>query len=168
MQNSLGFGELEGAFFASSLHFRLVVVDPYFNSNHYALEEAITFCFVSSQKFLAGVHTFFLLFRSHLSSIHLRVTATRHGWYGVMDDMVRWTMTDIQHGGHVTHFNPLKTEFLLKSIYKFSPYLTGNTFRLSYKAQPDNAICGNSCCLLWEPYGTHKYTLWEKCRVLVC
>jgi hypothetical protein len=44
--------------------------------------------------------------------------------------------------------NPLKTEFLLNNIYKFSPYLTGNTSRLRYKAQPVNAVWGNSRCLL--------------------
>jgi hypothetical protein len=36
--------------------------------------------------------------------------------------------------------NPLKIEFLLRNIYKFSPYLTGNTSRLRYKAQPVNAV----------------------------
>jgi hypothetical protein len=64
--------------------------------------------------------------------------------------------------------NPLKTEFFLNNIYKFSVYLTGNTLRLHYKAQPVNAIWGNSRCLLREPYGTHKYTVWAECRVLVC
>jgi hypothetical protein len=33
-------------------------------------------------------------------------------------------------------------------IYKLSPYLTGNTLRLRYKAQPVNAVWGNSRCLL--------------------
>jgi hypothetical protein len=65
-------------------------------------------------------------------------------------------------------FNPLKTEFPLNNIYKFSPYLTGNTLRLHYKAQPVNAVWGNSRCLLWEPYGTHRYIVWAECRVLVC
>jgi hypothetical protein len=32
--------------------------------------------------------------------------------------------------------NPLKTEFLLNNIYKSSSYLTRNTLRLRYKAQP--------------------------------
>jgi hypothetical protein len=53
----------------------------------------------------------------------------------------------------------------LNNIYKFSSYLTGNTSRLHYKAQPVNAVCGNSRCLLWEPYGTHSYTVWAECRV---
>jgi hypothetical protein len=43
---------------------------------------------------------------------------------------------------------PLKTEFLLNNIYKSRPSLTGNTLRLHYKAQPVNAVWGNSCCLL--------------------
>jgi hypothetical protein len=44
--------------------------------------------------------------------------------------------------------NPLKTEFRLSEIYKFSSYLTGNTLRLHYKAQPVNAVWGISRCLL--------------------
>jgi hypothetical protein len=36
--------------------------------------------------------------------------------------------------------NSLKTEYLLNNIYKFSSYLTGNTLRLHYKAQPVNAV----------------------------
>jgi hypothetical protein len=32
------------------------------------------------------------------------------------------------------------TEFLLKNIYNFSSYLTGNTLRLRYKDQPVNAV----------------------------
>jgi hypothetical protein len=36
--------------------------------------------------------------------------------------------------------NPLKTEFLLNNIYKFSSYLTGNILRLRYKAQLVNAV----------------------------
>jgi hypothetical protein len=44
-----------------------------------------------------------------------------------------------------------------------SPYLTGNTLRLRYRAQPVNAVWGNSRCLLWEAYKTHKYILWAEC-----
>jgi hypothetical protein len=33
-------------------------------------------------------------------------------------------------------------------IYKLSSYLTGNTLRLRYKAQPVNAVWGNRRCLL--------------------
>jgi hypothetical protein len=47
-----------------------------------------------------------------------------------------------------TVVNPLKTGFLLNNIYESSPYLTGNTLRLHYKAQPVNAVWGNSRCLL--------------------
>jgi hypothetical protein len=45
-------------------------------------------------------------------------------------------------------------------IYTFILYLTGNTLRLRYRAQPVNAVWGNSHCLLWEPYGTNKYIVW--------
>jgi hypothetical protein len=38
------------------------------------------------------------------------------------------------------YINPLKTEFLLNDVYKSSPYLTGKTLRLRYKAQPVNAV----------------------------
>jgi hypothetical protein len=63
-------------------------------------------------------------------------------------------------------FNPLKIYCLLNSTYKFSSYLTGNTLRLRYKAQPVNAVYGNSRCLLRKSYGTHKYTLWKEFKVL--
>jgi hypothetical protein len=63
-------------------------------------------------------------------------------------------------------FKPLQTEFLLNNIHKSSSYLTRNTLHLRYKAQPVNAVWGNSRCLLWELYGTYKYTLWAECRVL--
>jgi hypothetical protein len=66
--------------------------------------------------------------------------------------------------------NPLKTEYLLNNIQKFSSYLTGNTLRLHYKAQQVNAVWGNSCCLLWEPYGTHRHCVgrMQSFSVLVC
>jgi hypothetical protein len=46
-----------------------------------------------------------------------------------------------------------------------SPYLTGNTLRLHYKAQPVNAVWGNNHCLFSGPYGTHRYSVWAECRV---
>jgi hypothetical protein len=49
-----------------------------------------------------------------------------------------------------------------------STYLTGNTSCLRYRAQPVNTVWGNSRCLLWEPYGTHRYSLWTERKVLVC
>jgi hypothetical protein len=58
--------------------------------------------------------------------------------------------------GGLYKLNPLRNEFLLNNIYKFSPYLTGNTLRLRYRDQSVNAVRGNSRCLLWEPCGTHK------------
>jgi hypothetical protein len=65
------------------------------------------------------------------------------------------------------NIKPLKAEFILNSIYKFSSYLTENILCLLYKDQSVNAVRGNNRCL-WEPYGTHKYTLGAECRVLVC
>jgi hypothetical protein len=32
--------------------------------------------------------------------------------------------------------------------HRYSPYLTGNTLHLHYRAQPVNAVWGNSRCLL--------------------
>jgi hypothetical protein len=54
---------------------------------------------------------------------------------------------------------------LLPSVFnvqEFRLYLTGNTLRLRYKAQPVNAFWGNSRCLLWESYEIYKYTVWAK------
>jgi hypothetical protein len=65
-------------------------------------------------------------------------------------------------------FNHLKTEFFHNFIKRFSSHLTGNKLSLSYKTQPVNAVWGKSRCLLWEPYGTHKSTVWAECGVLVC
>jgi hypothetical protein len=36
--------------------------------------------------------------------------------------------------------------------------------RLRYKAQPVNYVWGNSLCLLWEPYLTHRYNICVECR----
>jgi hypothetical protein len=58
---------------------------------------------------------------------------------------------------HTEHINTL--------CEHFSSYLTGNTLRLRYEAQPVNAVSGNSHCLLWEPYGTYEYTVWVEFRV---
>jgi hypothetical protein len=44
--------------------------------------------------------------------------------------------------GYKLQFKPLKTEFLLNTIYKFSSYLTGNTLGLRYKDQPAIAVWG--------------------------
>jgi hypothetical protein len=37
-----------------------------------------------------------------------------------------------------------------------------------HQTEPVNPVWGNSRCLLGEPYGTHRYTVWAECRVLVC
>jgi hypothetical protein len=48
----------------------------------------------------------------------------------------------------ILHVNLLKICFPLNIIYKPSPYLTGSTPHLRYRAQPVNAVWGNSRCLL--------------------
>jgi hypothetical protein len=48
----------------------------------------------------------------------------------------------------LSDLNPSNTEFILNNVYKFCLHLTGNTLRLHYKAQPVNAVWGNSRCLL--------------------
>jgi hypothetical protein len=65
----------------------VVIVDPAFISSYYALQEAIIFCFISSQEFLTGVHVSFLEFRSHLFRHLLCIlfVELQH----IMDDMVR-------------------------------------------------------------------------------
>jgi hypothetical protein len=45
-------------------------------------------------------------------------------------------------------------------VYELRSYLTGNTLCLRYKAQPVNSVRGNGRCLLWQPYGTHRYPPW--------
>jgi hypothetical protein len=45
---------------------------------------------------------------------------------------------------------------------------TSQETRLRYKDQPVNAVQGNSRCLLWEPYGTHKYILCAEWGLLIC
>jgi hypothetical protein len=52
------------------------------------------------------------------------------------------------------------------NIYKFSPYLTGNTLRLRHKCQPVNSVQGNTRCMLWEPYKTQKHIVLAGCGVL--
>jgi hypothetical protein len=54
--------------------------------------------------------------------------------------------------------NHLKTEFLLNNIYKSSSYLTGNTLRLYYKAQPVNAVWG-TVAVYCENHAEHTDTL---------
>jgi hypothetical protein len=50
----------------------------------------------------------------------------------------------------------LKTAFLLRNIYNFSSYLTGNALRLGYNDQPVNAVCK-----IWGSYsgGYEKFCL---------
>jgi hypothetical protein len=50
--------------------------------------------------------------------------------------------------------SPLKPGFLLNNIYKSSSYLTGNTLRLHYKAQPVNAVWGISLFIVRTIWNT--------------
>jgi hypothetical protein len=44
--------------------------------------------------------------------------------------------------------DPLILKLISIMLKSFGSYLTGNTIRLRYKAQPVNAVWGNSRCLL--------------------
>jgi hypothetical protein len=60
----------------------------------------------------------------------------------------------------------LQNDFLLNNILEYSSYLTGNIVSTT---KPSRLICwANSRCLLWEPHGTHKYSVSAECRVLIC
>jgi hypothetical protein len=90
--------------FAYPLHFMLEVVDPAFIASHYALQEAVTLCFVLSQKFLVCVHASFLQFKSQLSRnppYRHCGTAARTSW--VIWWAKPWLMS--QYGGHIVHHN---------------------------------------------------------------
>jgi hypothetical protein len=56
------------------------------------------------------------------------------------------------------YLNPLNTEFVRNFIYEFSLYLTGNTLRLRYKAQPVNAVWGK-VTVYCENHTEHTDTL---------
>jgi hypothetical protein len=43
------------------------------------------------------------------------------------------------------------------------PVRSSQETHFCHKDQPVNAVWGCSRCLLWEPYGTHRYTLWAYC-----
>jgi hypothetical protein len=58
-------------------------------------------------------------------------------------------------------WHPAQTNLTILPVMlrRVSLYLTGDTSLLRYRAQPVNAVWGNSRCLLWEPYGTHTDTV---------
>jgi hypothetical protein len=47
----------------------------------------------------------------------------------------------------------------------WSLYLKRITLVLRYRTQPVNPVWGNIRCILVEPYGTHRYTVWTECGV---
>jgi hypothetical protein len=57
-----------------------------------------------------------------------------------INSMCPYTISIPNHCSVPGSLNPLKIEFIHSFIYKSSSYLTGNTLRLHYKAQPGNSI----------------------------
>jgi hypothetical protein len=55
-------------------------------------------------------------------------------------------------------FNPLNREFPLNNIHKSTPYLTGNTFRLHYKAHR-LMLFGETVAVYCENHTEHTDTL---------
>jgi hypothetical protein len=53
------------------------------------------------------------------------------------------------------YINPLKTKHIC-FIKELNAYRAVNTLRFGYKNQSLNVSEGKSCCLLWDPYKTHK------------
>jgi hypothetical protein len=58
---------------------------------------------------------------------------------------------------HIEH-----TDTLCGQNAEFVPFRKHIKSRI--QTQPINAVWGNICSLLWEPYGTHKYTVWAEYR----
>jgi hypothetical protein len=59
---------------------------------------------------------------------------------------------------HTEHTDTVRTSQEPYGTHRYSPYLTGNTLHLRYRAQPVNAVWGNSRCLL-ENHMEHSDTL---------
>jgi len=56
----------------------------------------------------------------------------------------------------------------VKYIQSISPYRAVNTLRLGYKSQSANVVEANNHRLFWDPYRTHKCTLWTERRIFRC
>jgi hypothetical protein len=64
---------------------------------------------------------------------------------------------------HTEHTNTLCGQNAETLYIRIQSVPHRNTLRLRYRDQPVNAVWGNNRCLLWEPYGTHKYSVWAEC-----
>jgi hypothetical protein len=63
-------------------------------------------------------------------------------------------------------FSPLKTELLLNFIYKNSVRTSQETHYVSATKTNQLMLFRKTVAVfLWEPYGTHRYTLWAECTV---
>jgi hypothetical protein len=59
-------------------------------------------------------------------------------WWGGKDS--KWWLSVSAIFIVVAEWHRAFTVFLINNIWEFSPYLTGNTLRHRYKAQPVNAV----------------------------
>jgi hypothetical protein len=65
-----------------------------------------------------------------------------------------------------THINPLKSK-LVWIIFNNSIPTAKETMHFHYEDQLVNSVWGNSHCLLWDSYETHKHNMWENVELLI-
>jgi hypothetical protein len=97
-----------------------------------SLHRKIFLRFESYKLALIFVHPYYPLFQS---------SEWRYSWIRQIHRMaIRFSTIKSGRLSCLEQTYPLKTEFVLHNIYKFSPYLTGNTLCLRYEDQPVNAV----------------------------
>jgi hypothetical protein len=89
-----------------------------------------------------------------------------------------WLWKQDQHLTDSVQWNLMKWPYVIRRLkceLNLSFYTYKNVIRTSQKTpclqnddQPDNALWGNNRCILWESYGTHKYTHCVCVCVCVC